>query len=119
MKAIRRTIVLLLGLGSLSLEAKGGDREPNETFDLTFFGGTPTEFAAAIKKAGEQAWKVFDLNVLIPTELNDIKIPPMQLRGVDTRTVFQSLNMVSRSAMEWIPTSSAPGRGNVWVLHRR
>lgn len=149
MKTVAQIAILALGVGYLSHFALGADKEPraaevpgnavgqggnvvgygteNDKFDLAFPGGTPSALIDAITKSAQQSpIKRFHLNVLIPPELNDVRIPPMELRSVDVGSVFQSLNMLSRNGIQWTPNVSR-GRGGfversaseVWILTRR
>jgi hypothetical protein len=96
-------------------ELRFAENEAGGKFDLSFPGGTPDELAVAMRKAGEKSWKIgFALNVLVPSELKDVRIPPMELRSVDFVTVFQSLNRLLGNTMQWISI----GPGEVWVLYR-
>lgn len=55
-------------------------------FDLDFPGGTPRELAAAIEKATSRP-----LNVIIPLEYADTRLPPLKMSRVDTAHLFQAL----------------------------
>lgn len=103
--------------GTLQLEREAS----NGLFDLSFSGGTPQKLIGEMEKASG-----LKVNVLIPPELADAKIPAMELRSVNVQGVFESLNLLWRNSMQWIrPTRpgwvpGAPGSepGNVWVLSR-
>src|SRR6266850_3475031 len=97
-------------------------------FDLTFPGGTARDLVDAIKKAGEEQSKAgIVVNVLLPPELSELKVPPMQLRSVTAQTIFDSLNIVWRDTFEWhraIPQGWMPGAyppklGDIWILSRK
>jgi hypothetical protein len=108
-----RTILLAFMMGHLSLSVRAADAEPKKedsapSFDLTFPGGTPQNLVIAIEEASGSK-----LNVLISAELADVKLPPMELRSVSAKSVFDSLSILSPDLMRWIPN------GNVWVLSRR
>jgi len=147
MKTAAQTIILAVGLACLPWQAQAGEQQATrgtistisaaalgyggaDKFDLAFPGGTPAELVDAMTKAAGESIRGFHVNVLIPPELKNARIPPMQLRSVDARSVFMSLNMISRDGMQWIPSSS---RGSaypevdglpalsapvVWVLSR-
>ena len=109
--------MLALTLGYLSPLAHAAEvpkaTEESGTFDLSFKGGTPQKLVSEMENASRQK-----LNVLIPPELADVKIPPMELRAVQTQGVFDTLNMLWRNSMQWIRASSSISTP-VWVLSRR
>jgi len=109
--------MLALTLGYLSPLAHAAEvpkaTEESGTFDLSFKGGTPQKLVSEMENASRQK-----LNVLIPPELVDVKIPPMELRAVQTQGVFDTLNMLWRNSMQWIRASSSISTP-VWVLSRR
>ena len=97
-------------------------------FDLSFAGGTTNELIEAMKKAGEKEFRNgIVVNVLIPPELKDIKVPPMQLRSVNPKAVFEALNLVWRDTFQWtrsIPPGWAAGAYSatsvdIWILSRK
>jgi len=118
MKKMIRAAMLALTLGYLSPLAHGADAEAKRadgsgSFDLSFGGGTPQKLVSEMEKASG-----LKLNVLIPPEQTDARIPPMELRSVSVESVFDSLNVIWRSSMNsmlWLRTSSG---GNIWVLAR-
>jgi hypothetical protein len=87
-------------------------------FNLSFPGGTPKEFVEAVNLAAAKSIREpRPINLLVPRDLTDVKVPPMELRAVTTATLFQSLTLLSRSGpdgLEWRSSSE-----NVWVLGRR
>src|SRR3954468_19061160 len=102
----------------MALVAPLGIVEAQESwFNLSFPGGTPKEFVEAVNQA--EAKSIRDpkpINLLVPRDLADVKIPAMELRAVDQRSLFQSLAMLSVSSadgLEWRNSSD-----NVWVLSR-
>ncbi len=79
------------------------DYEPALTkFDLDFPGGTPGQLAAAIQQAMKHS-----LNVVVPTEYADTKLPPLKMSGVDVAQLFQAIGQASQ-AQQAVVT-----RGNV------
>jgi hypothetical protein len=55
-------------------------------FDLDFPGGTPAELAAAIQKAMGHP-----LNVIVPSDQANLKLPPLKLKEVDVAQLFRAL----------------------------
>src|SRR3954447_21321078 len=89
-------------------------RELEAHFDFNFSGGTPKEFADAINEAARKSVRdPQPVNVIIPPELKDVKIPPMELRSVDAGSIFAALNMMrdSASALAWTPAGGGRGGG--------
>ena len=121
LKNMRRMIqatalALTVGLPALAhaadAEVKAAGSSP---FDLSFAGGTPQKLVSEMERASGSK-----LNVLIPPDLADSRIPPMELRSVNVQDVFDSLGVLSRDSMQWIRTSRSGGeKPNVWVLVRR
>jgi hypothetical protein len=60
-------------------------------FSLDFPGGTPKQLAAAIEKAMGKP-----LNVIVPDEFADTKLPPIKVTGVTVPQLFQTLSEGSR-----------------------
>jgi len=87
-------------------------------FNLSFPGGTPKEFVEAVNQAAARSIRdPRPINLLVPGDLADVKIPPMELRAVNATTLFESLSLLARSSpdgLEWRSSSE-----NVWVLGRR
>src|SRR6266498_1013555 len=106
---------MLASLVSLSALAHAADAETKAAvrglFDLSFAGGTPQKLVSEMERANG-----LKLNVLIPPELADTRIPPMELRSVSVQDVFDSLGILSRDSMLWIRTGRSGGeKFNVWV----
>jgi hypothetical protein len=60
------------------------------SFNIDFPGGTPKELVAAIQKAtGKQ------LNVVIPPEYADTKLPPLKMNSVNVSQLFRALEAAS------------------------
>src|SRR6266550_8427784 len=62
-------------------------------FDLDFRGGTPRQLATAIEKAMGRP-----LNVIVPDEFADIKLPALKMNGVDVSQLFQALEAASQKS---------------------
>ena len=61
-------------------------------FDLNFSGGTPRELVAAIQKAmGRQ------LNAVIPDQYAELKLPPLEMKGIDVQQLFSAMYLASHS----------------------
>ena len=120
MKKVKRMIpaTMLALIAGLSALAHAADSEVTVAgsgrFDLSFGGGTPQKLVSEMERAGG-----LKLNVLIPPDLADSRMPPMELRSVKLEDVFDSLNLFSRDSMQWIRTGGSDGgKPNVWVLAR-
>jgi hypothetical protein len=104
-------LALMLGFSALAhaadAEAKAADPF---LFDLSFAGGTPQKLVSEMERASG-----LTLNILIPPELADARMPPMELRSVWVMDVFESLDLLSRDSMRWIRIGRKP---NFWVLAR-
>jgi hypothetical protein len=87
-------------------------------FNLSFPGGTPREFVDAVNKAKERSMKnPKPVNLLVPKELADIKIPPMELQAINEQALFETVRLFYRNsseALDWVNTSP-----NLWVLMQR
>jgi len=108
-------LALMVGLSAVAHAADAEDKAAgNGLFDLSFAGGTPQKLVSEMERASG-----LKLNVLIPPELADTRMPPMELRSVNVQTVFDSLDMLWRDSMAWIrPGRSEGGKPTVWVLSR-
>lgn len=71
-------------------------------FNLDFPGGTPTELVAAIQKATGKP-----LNVIIPPEFADTKLPPLKMNDVNVQQLFQALEAASYKTESYV-TGSGP-----------
>jgi hypothetical protein len=81
-----------------------GQRTPELTkFDLDFPGGTPKELVAAIQKSLGKP-----LNVIIPDEFADTRIPALKMKNVDASQLFQAIEAAS-SKQQYI--TPGPGGG--------
>ncbi len=59
-------------------------------FDLDFPGGSPNDLVAAIEKAMGRP-----LNVIVPAECADLKLPPLKMKEVDVAQLFRALQEAS------------------------
>ena len=83
-------------------------------FDLSFKGGTPAELLAAMEKAAAQfAVRPEPINAVIPSDLANVPIPRMELRGVTAAGVFETLTLLDPS-IRWISATDG-----IKVLTRR
>ena len=73
-------------------------------FSLDFSGGTPKQLVAAIEKASGKP-----LNVIIPAEHADTKLPPLKMNNVDVQQLFQALELTSQKTEAYV-TGYATGR---------
>src|SRR5438876_8521379 len=120
MKKMKRIIqatmlALMVGLSALA-HAADAEAKPagSGLFDLSFAGGTPQKLVSEMEKASG-----LKLNVLIPPELADVRMQPMELRSVYVEDVLDSLNRLSPDSVRWIRSAvSAGGKSQVWVLAR-
>src|SRR6266436_4322808 len=93
MKKMKRMIpaTLLALMVGLSALAHAADAEAKAAasglFDLSFAGGTPQKLVSEMERASG-----LKLNILIPPELADARMPPMELRSVWVADVFESLD---------------------------
>src|SRR5688500_9808309 len=88
---------LVLGVIGATVMAGAADlsdlpvpRQPG--FNLTFKGGTPHELAQEMKAAAARTFvepeQVFPVNIIVPKELENVKVPPLTMQSVDPQTVF-------------------------------
>ena len=73
-------------------------------FDLDFPGGTPKDFVASIQKASSHP-----LNVIIPDEFADTRLPALKMKNVDVQQLFSAL-IAASSKTEFF---GQPGPGHV------
>ena len=76
-------------------------------FDLDFRGGTPRQLATAIEKAMGRP-----LNVIVPDEFADIKLPALKMNGVDVSQLFQALEAASQKSEAYF---SSPPYGSYQI----
>lgn len=83
-------------------------------FDLDFPGGTPRELAMAIQKAMNRP-----LNVIIPTEQADWKLPPLKMSGVNAAELFRALSAAMQSPeleVGFFRREALPSDQSVWYF---
>jgi hypothetical protein len=66
-------------------------------FDLNFPGGKPEQLIERIN----DALKDSPVNVIIPTEYDNIQIPPMKLKNVNVQQVFEALGRASQKSVNY------------------
>ncbi len=82
----------------IQAKALEATEEPKLTkFSLDFRGGTPKQLAAAIEKALSRP-----LNVIVPDEFADIKLPALKMNGVDVSQLFQALEAASQKSEAYV-----------------
>lgn len=68
------------------------------TFNIDFPGGTPKELITAIQKATGKS-----LNVIIPAEYADTKMPPLKMNSVNVSQLFRALEAASSKTENYSP----------------
>jgi hypothetical protein len=89
----------------LRTSAPPGFRQADEDlprFDLDFAGGTPQRLVEKIEE------KIRNLNVIIPTEYKDAKLPPLKMHSVNVRQLFEALEFANQKTYPY-QSASAPG----------
>ena len=72
-------------------------------FNLNFSGGTPLMLTKAIEKATSKP-----LNVVIPPEHAEVKLPPLEMKNVDVQQLFEALQAASMKREAYV-TGNAYG----------
>lgn len=108
-------LVLAMVVACAGLQAAEEQEGHKPWFHLEFKGGTAQELVKAMREGFEKTHvDPPPINVLIPEDLKEIRMPSIQMRKVDARAVFESINLMSRNAqVQWLRSAD-----NVWVLHR-
>jgi hypothetical protein len=75
-------------------------------FSLDFPGGTPKQLAVAIEKATDKP-----LNVVIPVEHSEMKLPPLRMNNVDVSQLFQALESASLKSEAYVTGTYSSGQG--------
>ena len=84
---------------SLNLPGQSQPETPKlTTFSLDFPGGTPQQLVTAIEKAMSKP-----LNVIIPAEHADFKLPPLKMNKVDVEQLFKALEATGRKSEAYLP----------------
>ena len=73
-------------------------------FDLAFPGGTPQELVDAIQK------EITILNAIIPAEHKNVKLPPMKMKSVNVKELFDALEAATRKTVPYETGRSGDGR---------
>jgi hypothetical protein len=85
------------------------------TFNIDFPGGNPEELIQQVTKASGTR-----PNVVIPSYIANVPIPKFKLQNVNTRQVFEALNMVPDEKgaviVRWISEGEKWGPNRVWTL---
>ena len=76
--------------------------EPLTKFDLDFAGGTPKELIVAIQTASGRP-----LNMIVPEDFADTKLPALKMKNVDVSQLFSALS--ASSVSEEVRSSGVPG----------
>jgi hypothetical protein len=82
-------------------------------FDLDFRGGTPRQLATAIEKGLGRP-----LNVIVPDEFADIKLPALKMNGVDVSQLFQALEAGSQKNEAYVSADYGRGRPPSYQISR-
>ena len=82
---------------------KNQDSPGLTTFNINFPGGTPQELVTAIQKATSRP-----LNVIIPAEYADTKLPPLKMNGVKIDQLFRALGSASTKVESYAPFVGGP-----------
>ncbi|HMO66081.1 MAG TPA: hypothetical protein PKE47_12805, partial [Verrucomicrobiota bacterium] len=83
----------------------------NPVFDLDFGGGRP---AALVREIGEASGH--PVNVIIPAELAETPLPPLNLRSVTVPALFSALQAAGPYGFV---TQGPPSHDAVWVFYQR
>jgi hypothetical protein len=102
--------------GAENAEKRGPNRDAEVfTFDLSFPGGTVAEFVAQTEKAFERSTSLGDKpNLIIPAGATSLKVPKLELRSVDIRTLLNAVSTLLGRDYVWQPAG-----GTTWVLYSR
>jgi len=101
-------------------------------FDLDFAGGTPKDLVRAIERVTDKP-----LNVIIPDDCNDLKIPAFAVKNVTVAQLFETLKQVSkkterymlerpdnnwgfeeRTSMYGFNTVGTPDENSIWYFYK-
>ena len=96
-------------LNAIVRRAEGESNEPTPSltkFDLDFPGGTPQQLVTAIEKSSGKP-----LNAIVPTEFNDVEIPPLRMRAVNVAELFDALGKASQKTLLYATGVSDYGPG--------
>jgi hypothetical protein len=97
----------------------GGSTQPAEpapVFDISFPGGTLEEFIEAVGKAVQAGVRNAPKpNLIVAAEARTVRVPKLELRSVDMRTLISATTMLLQPEHMWQPA----GGNSTWVLITR
>ena len=97
----------------------GGSMQPAEiapVFDISFPGGTLEEFIEAVGKAVQAGVRNAPKpNLILPADARPVRMPKLELRSVDMRTLIAATTMLLQPEHMW----QAAGGNNTFVLVTR
>jgi hypothetical protein len=100
-------------------QGRGGATQPAEpapVFDISFPGGTLEEFIEAVGKAVEaHVRNAPKPNLILPADARSVRMPKLELRSVDMRTLISATTMLLQPEHMWQPA----GGNSTWVLITR
>jgi hypothetical protein len=83
-----------------------------QTFDFSFPGGTMAHFVAAVNKAFDAQWKDGKKpNLILPASSSTVEVPPLELRGVDLKSLLEAVGRLLPRGPVWTPVGES-----TWVL---
>jgi len=98
---------------------QGGATQPTEpasVFDISFPGGTLEEFIEAVGKAlAAHVRNAPKPNLIVPADAKPVRMPKLELRSVDMRTLITATSMLLQPEHTWQPV----GGKNTFVLVTR
>src|SRR5688572_13632100 len=75
-------------------------------FDLNFEGGGPQQLVDKIREAlvsrAREDPRVDPLNVIIPEEHKNVILPPMRMRAVDAKQLFEALELANMKTVQFV-----------------
>ena len=90
--------------------------EPAPVFDISFPGGTLEEFIEAVGKAlTAHVRNAPKLNLIVPPNVTPVRMPKLELRSVDMRTLISATTMLLQPEHMW----QSAGGNNTFVLVTR
>jgi len=97
----------------------GGSTQPREVapvFDISFPGGTLEEFIEAVGKAvAAHVRNAPKPNLILPADARSVRMPKLELRSVDMKTLIAATTMLLQPEHMWQPA----GGNSTWVLITR
>lgn len=103
--------------GSPDIVIPVAERAP--LFDISFPGGTLEDFVAAVEKAiTASSRNPIKPNLLVPAEARTVRMPKIELRSVDMKTLTLATSMLLQpEGHVW--SAAGDKAGNTWVLVTR